>query len=410
MNPFCIAVTFNSLYGWPAVLLNRNLAFSSEFRTLANTMSHSHTVNFKTAFTVEELPDSQVKISGELPFVELESERTPAIVALGKNVTLDGFRTGHVPTPVLEKHLGEMTILGEMAERAVAHAYPHIIEEHEIEAIGQPKIEITKIAPNNPLGLTMIVSVVPKFTLPDYAQIAKEVNQNRPTDEVTDEEVAEQIKDIQKRKQAYEKMQAKAAVNTEEGDLPTPESEAAKVADTETETLPELTDEYAKTLGQPGQFESAEDFKTKIREHLTIEKQQNNAAKHRADITDGIIEKTEITLPQILIDSEVNQMFAQMQEDLERSNLKLDDYLTHIKKTKEDLKAEWTPAAEKRAKLQLVLNEIAKQEKIVPDVARVTEQTKELMERFKDADEHRVRLYVASVLLNEEVMKGLETK
>ena len=88
----------------------------------------------------------------------------------------------------------------------------------------------------------------------------------------------------------------------------------------------------------------------------------------------------------------------------------MDDYLTHIKKTKDDMKAEWTPAAEKRAKLQLVLNEIAKAEKIVPNAEAVNDQTKDLLERFKDADEHRVRLYVASVLLNEEVMKKLEEK
>lgn len=63
---------------------------------------HHHTVNFKTAFTIEKLPDSQVKISGELPWVEVESERNAAIVALGRNVQLDGFRKGHVPRPVLE--------------------------------------------------------------------------------------------------------------------------------------------------------------------------------------------------------------------------------------------------------------------------------------------------------------------
>jgi hypothetical protein len=56
------------------------------------------------------------------------------------------------------------------------------------------------------------------------------------------------------------------------------------------------------------------------------------------------------------------------------------------------------------------LNEIAKKEEMVPDKDAVETQTKELMERFKDADEHRVRLYVASVLLNEEVMKSLEAK
>ena len=57
---------------------------------------HKHEVDFKTAFKVEELGGSQVKISGELPWVELQSERTAAIVALGKDVKIDGFRKGNV--------------------------------------------------------------------------------------------------------------------------------------------------------------------------------------------------------------------------------------------------------------------------------------------------------------------------
>lgn len=381
-------------------------------------MSHSHKTDFKKAFTVEELPDSQVKISGELPYVELASERNAALVALGKNVEIDGFRKGNVPAPVLEKHLGEMAILSEMAERAIAHSYPQIIEEHKIEAIGQPQIEVTKVAPDNPLGFTVTVAVVPTFELPDYNKIATDINKDRPTDEVTDEEVGEKIKDIQTQKQAYERMQElqqeseKAAEATDPTDLPTPESEAAKKAYVEPEKkpLPELSDEYVKTLGQPGQFETVDDFKTKLREHLVIEKKQTNAAKHRAAITDGIIEKTEITLPAILIDSEINQMFAQMQEDLDKSELKMEDYLKHIKKTEADLKTEWTPAAEKRAKLQLVLNAIAKKEEVVPDADLVKKQTAELLERFKDADENRVKLYVASVLLNDTVLKSLEEK
>jgi trigger factor len=397
------------------LIVNDYLAFSSKLRKLASTMSHSHSIDFKTTFTVEELPGSEVKISGELPYVELESERNAALVALGKNVELDGFRKGHVPAPVLEKHLGEMAILGEMAERAIAHSYPHIIEEHKIEAIGHPKIEVTKIAAENPLGFTVTVAVIPSFTLPDYNKIAGETNKNRPGDEVTEEEVNEKIKEIQTQKRAYERMQdlaAKNAVKAESGDgttdLPTPESEVDKGAIDKDTPLPELTDELVKTLGQPGQFETVEDFEAKLREHLEIEKKQHNAAKHRADITDDIIEKTDITLPQVLIDSEINQMFAQMQEDLDKADLKMDDYLTHIKKTKDDMKAEWSPAAEKRAKLQLVLNEIAKAEEIVPNAEAVDAQTKELQERFKDADEQRVRLYVASVLLNEQVMKMLE--
>ncbi len=378
-------------------------------------MSHSHNIDFKAAFTIEELSDSQVKITGELPYAELLGERTASLVALGKNVELDGFRKGHIPTPVLEKHLGEMVILGEMAERAIAHSYPHILEEHKIEAIGQPQIEVKKIAPENPLEFSATVAVIPEFELPDYEKLAKEVNAGRAADEVTDEEVEEKIKEIQTQKRAYDRMQELSQQKPDEGvskdettELPTPESIEKKVEDDKNAPLPELTDEYVKTLGQPDQFENVADFKAKLREHVELEKKQANAAKHRADITDKIIAESTITLPAILIESEVNQMFAQMQEDLNRSELKMEDYLTHIKKTKEELATEWKPAAEMRAKLQLVLNEIAKKEEMTPDAEKVNEQTKELLERFKDADEHRVRLYVASVLLNEQVMKKLE--
>ena len=150
------------------------------------------------------------------------------------------------------------------------------------------------------------------------------------------------------------------------------------------------------------------DFKAKIREHLTIQKKQDVTAAHRAKITDAIIEETKVELPQVLIDSELEQMFAQMNEDLSRANLKMDDYLGHIKKTKEDLKKEWTPAAEKRAKLQLVLNEIAKKEAVVPDQAQVDSQVAQLLQQYTDADEMRVRVYVTSVMTNEAVMQMLE--
>jgi trigger factor len=379
-------------------------------------MSHTHNVNWKEAFTVEELPDSQVKITGELPYVELASERTAAIVALGKDVQLDGFRKGHVPAPVLEKHIGEMNILGEMAERAIAHSYPQIIAALELDAIGHPQIEVTKIAPENPLGFTAIVALVPTFTLPDYETIAKEINVARPADEVTPEELEEKIAEIQKSKRAYDRMQeiskaeAESKEQNEEGEEKKESMEdiQAKVDADNEAPLPELTDEYVKTLGQPGQFKDVAGFKKGLQEHLETEKKQQNVAKHRADITDGIVAKTDITLPQVLIDAELNQMFAQMEDDLKRSDLKMDDYLTHIKKTKEDLAAEWKPAAETRAKLQLVLNDIAKDKEITPDEAEVKMQTAQLLEQFKDADKNRVQLYVASMLLNESVMKHLE--
>ena len=145
-----------------------------------------------------------------------------------------------------------------------------------------------------------------------------------------------------------------------------------------------------------------------VREGLEAEKKRVAIQKKRTRLTDAIIEKAGITVPQILIDSEVSQLFAQLKDDLDRAGLKLPDYLSHLKKTEADLKQEWQEPAEKRAKLQLILNEIAKQEKIEPDEAMLTNQVSQLMEQYKDADEANVRVYVASVMRNEKVMEFLE--
>ena len=380
--------------------------------TLAVTMSkhehhdqHSHAFDFKAAFSVSTEPGSLVKIVGDIPWAEVEMERKMAIKNLGKDLELPGFRKGYVPENMLVKHLGEMRIVAEMAERAIAHMYGHILDAHQIDAIGQPKVEITKLEPNKPLGILILVAVLPKITLPDVKAIASTVNKEKADILVTEEDVEAQVQDILRRKVAFDRLQAKAKAKADGKTL----EEETEETDPEKLPLPPLTDDLVKTLGQPGQFTDSADFKAKIKEHLTIEKAREVESGHRAKLTDAIIEQTAFELPQILIDSELSQMFAHMEEDITRAGLKLDDYLAHVKKTRDDLRKEWTPAAEKRARLQLILNEIAKVEKIVPDSAAVENEVEALLKLHKEADPRRVRVYVESVLTNEAVLKMLES-
>lgn len=375
-------------------------------------------MDFVTQFKISKEEGSQVKIEGEIPFGELLKHREKAIAHIGRDMDIPGFRKGNVPPKMIIAQVGEMAILSEMAERALALAYPLALKQHNIDAIGYPQISLTKLAEGNPLGFTAVVAVLPEIKLPDFKKIAKEENKTKASDEVTEEEVEQQVKDILRQKLAYERLQGKAAVTHthEDGTVHKgpahdhdghveEEAEMRAVQDSE---LPELTDEYVQTLGQPDQFKTVEDFKSKIREHIAIEKVREVQAGHRAKITDKIISETTVELPKVLIDSEIEQMFGQMNEDLTRANLKMDDYLAHIKKTKEDLKAEWAPAAEKRAKLQLILNEIAKKENVTPDKAQLDAQVDQLLAQYKDADEMRVRVYVASMMQNEAVMQLLE--
>jgi trigger factor len=369
-------------------------------------------MDFITTFSVEPQPASQVKISGEIPFSELEQERGKAIAHLGKDLKVDGFRPGHVPDKVIIERIGEMALLGEMAERAIARVYPRAVKELNIDAIGYPAITITKIAPQNPLGFTATVSVLPTVTLPDYKKIIADVTLEE-TVSVTDADVEETITNIMRQHAAYERLQQKASVDhTHTHDEDTHDHhdhDHDHTPATETESsetpLPELNDEYVKKLGQ---FENVDDFKAKIREHLTRERTDAATAARRAKITDAVVNATEIDLPEVLVTAELDQMSAQMKEELERAHLQFADYLNHIKKTEEELRNEWRPQAEHRAKLQLILNTIATTASVPVDASKVSEQVAVLKERFPDADTERVRVYVHSVLQNEAVMQHLE--
>lgn len=374
-------------------------------------------MDFKKDFNISKEENSQIKITGEIPYSELQTYRSAAIKTIGKSVKVDGFRTGHVPETLVVKNVGEIAVLTEMAEKAISNIYPMIVQENKLEVIGYPKIEITKIAPDNPLGFTATVAVMPEITLADYKKLAAEVNKEKSEVLVTDEDVEKQIQDILRQKAAYERLQNKAKKNSEtskethtHADGTVHEGPDHEETEQHDEKIPDLTDELVKTLGQPGQFENVDDFKQKLREHITIEKTNLNEQRHKSALTDKIIESSKFELPQILIDSELAQMFGQMEDDIKRAGLNMDDYLSHMKKTRDDLKKEWSPIAEKRARLQLVLNEIAKKENIKPDKEALETETKKILDQHKEADPTRVKIYVSSVLQNEAVMKMLESQ
>ncbi len=360
-------------------------------------------------FTVTHNDDATVTITGDIPYSELAAHRKTAIEHLGKDIEVDGFRKGNVPEEMLVEKIGEMNLLSEMAERALAKTYPELLQKHAIDAVGYPQVSITKLAPENDLGFSITVAVVPDISLPDYREIAKTHTPAGDATEVTDEEIEHATKDILRRKVAYERLQAKAAKKeqAESGDLPTPETvendeESGEPTDAE---LPELTDEVVKTIGN---FDSVAAFTEQIRTELAEQKVQEAKNKHRAALTDALIEATEMTVPQVMIDAELEQMTAQMKEDIARAELKFEDYLQHVNKTEEDLRNEWKPAAEKRAKVQLVLDAIATEEGIEPDTAIIDEQVAALTQQYPEADPDRVRTYVRSILRNESVMKLLE--
>lgn len=333
---------------------------------------------------------SEASIEVEVSWEELQKARAKAFTEIQKNVVLDGFRKGNAPEKMIVEKFGELYILGEGAEIIVDATYPKILGEHKLNTIGQPQVSIIKLAPENPLTFKITVALMPKAELPEYKEIAKKVVAGKKEVSVEDKEIDEAVEDIRKHK-AHEEMHQKGIPHTE-GD------EKALV-------LPEVNDEFAKSLGN---FASVEEFKTKLKENILEEKKLKENQRVRLEIVEKIIEKTKVGIPAVLVESELEKLVNQFKGDISQYGMKPEDYLLSIKKTEDDLRKEWTPEAEKRAKMNVILAEIAIKEKLEANKEAVEAQAAELLALYSDLDPLRAKLYVEHMLLNEEVFKLLE--
>lgn len=138
------------------------------------------------------------------------------------------------------------------------------------------------------------------------------------------------------------------------------------------------------------------------------EKGRKEVEKARLSLMEKLIEKSDIKVPRLMIDSELNRMLAEMSAQISEMGMKLEDYLKHIHKTEDDIRKEWESDAEKRVKTQIIMTEIAVAEKLEPAKEAIEKEVNTLMSMYKDADRMRATIYVEQFLTNDLVWKFLE--
>ena len=313
---------------------------------------------------VEKLPNAEAQVTGEISLPFLVELRPKALKHLGEHAQIAGFRPGKIPEDVLVKHLGEMRVVEETAEIALAQEFNNILKEAKLTSIGRPEVSITKLAPGIPLEFRLKVYLEPEFKLPDYKKVAKDVkksdfeNSKKSDFQVSDKEVADVVKELEERK---------IKADLKEG----------------------------------------EKLEDKVKENLLKEKEHKAIEKRRLKILEELVKETKIELPKILIDAELEKMLAQFRGDVEQAGIKWDEYIKQAQKTEAEIKAEWRDKAEERVKAELIIFKIAEVEKIDPTKEEVEHEATHLLQHYPDADPVRVRLYVYNALRNQKVIEFL---
>jgi trigger factor len=58
-----------------------------------------------------------------------------------------GFRKGRAPRQMVERHLGRERLVHEALDMLIPEAYNQALEEHQVEAIDQPRLDIVQEEP-----------------------------------------------------------------------------------------------------------------------------------------------------------------------------------------------------------------------------------------------------------------------
>lgn len=124
---------------------------------------------------IQKLPKSQLEIRIEVPAEEFQTFIEKAVLKLGENVEVEGFRKGKAPKEMIEKMLGQETILKTASQECVRENYLKAVKDQNLEPLGQPEISILKLAPNNPLEFKAIITVLPEIAIADYREIVSKI-------------------------------------------------------------------------------------------------------------------------------------------------------------------------------------------------------------------------------------------
>jgi len=418
----------------------------------------------------QDLDKSKIELNVEFSVEEFNLFIQKGAEALSKEIKIEGFRPGKVPFEILKQKIGEMSILEEAAHVCINNKIFSIISENikDKQIFGQPEINITKLAPGNPLEFKIVVAVLPEVTVGEY----KNFGFSEEKVEATEEDMNKILNDL-KEMRAIEKIsndgikmddKVIASVNlfidkvpVEDGQNPEvtimigknyfvegfdnnlvdlkkgdkkefnivyPKNHwqknlAGKSVDFKVEikeiynrVLPELNDDLAKDF----RFNTLDELKNNLKQTIEIQKKKEVDQKMEIKIFDKILEKSKFgEIAEDLIKNESQLMLREMEQGVVSQGGKLEDYLKSIGKTEDQLMLDFMPNAVKRVKSALVLKEIAKIEKIEVSSEEIDKEVETLKNHYKDNAEiiknisgPAYRSYLENFILNQKIINNLK--
>lgn len=371
---------------------------------------------------VNDLSETRKSLVITLDSSEVAAEHQAVIGEYTKLARLPGFRPGKAPAAMVEKRFGK-EIADEFKQKVVGRAYRSALEDKKLDVINVVNVEEGKIETGQSAAVTITVDVRPDFKLPEYAGLPTQVEPAEATDtevdnvieqlraERADFKVAERaaqkgdyvklayegsvegkpIAELAPDKQIYGKVPQtwEEVEGAQEGVIPglgrqlgglktgekkTVEitfpaefppvaalagkkaSYAVEVQEIRERILPPLDEAFFKEQ----KVDDLAGLKNQVRTNVKMQKEYQNRAAQRRQVTDALAAKVDFPVPQSLVDAETQGVLRQFIEENMRRGVAEEQF----EKDKKELFEGARKAATNRVKLQFVLAKIAEAEKL----------------------------------------------
>ncbi|ENY5687739.1 trigger factor [Listeria monocytogenes] len=384
---------------------------------------------------------------GKLTF-EIEQEKVKegldrAFVKVRKTLNVPGFRKGKVPRQIFNQRFGEEALYQDALDILLPEVYSAAIDEAGIDPVDTPQVNIESMEKGETWVLTAEVTVKPEVKLGDYKGLEVEKRET----ELTTEELEAELKQLQERQAelvvkedapaengdtvildfegfkdgvAFEGGQAEnhslelgsgqfipgfeeKLVGLKAGDeadieLTFPEEYHAedlsgqpvvfkvKLHEIKTKEVPALDDELAKDIDE--EVETLDELKEKISKRLQEAKEESVAQAKQEEVIAKAVENAEVDIPHAMVHHEADHLMNHFAQDLQAQGLTPELYYQFTGQTEEAMHAQMEKDAEKRVKMNLVLEAIAEAENIEPTEEAIDEEISTLAEKYgmeKDA-------------------------
>lgn len=412
-------------------------------------------------YSLQRLSKTKVEADVSVAKEEWDTDIHDAYNKNRHNYIIEGFRKGKVPMSMLVNRYGKQYFFEDALDIALEKAYSEILDKENIDVVARPDVDIKELSDDGvKVAITFITK--PEFELGQYTGLTfkKEVA------EVTDEEIQKAVdKEINERARMVEKdtpaekgdtvvLDYSGSIDGSKFEGGTAEKQtlelgsnsfipgfedqvigmkkddskdievtfpenynnkdvagkkavfAITVHEVQKKELPALDDEFVKDIDD--ELDTVEQWKEKLKKQILEQKEKNADNKLENDIVEEILGKTDIELPDCMIEEELDYRVQEMERSMAQYGLKLADYLKYTGETIEKIRTEKKDEAVRNIKIRLILEEICKKENLTV----TAEEIKAKVDEAKIGEEHRreAENYFANQILTDKLFAFLKEK